>query len=105
MPDAFKSLQQRRWREAGLRKLGLTMQEYDKYLQLPHWQSFRKLMFAEQVKKHGHNFCQNCGATPKELTRQTALHVHHLTYERLGNELLEDVMISCRSCHEKEHGH
>jgi hypothetical protein len=35
---------------------------------------------------------------------EVELHVHHLTYERLGKELIEDVQIICRKCHHKEHG-
>lgn len=31
------------------------------------------------------------------------LHVHHLTYERKGHELLEDVLVLCLSCHEEQH--
>jgi hypothetical protein len=100
-----KSLQQRRWREAGLRKLGLKMEDYEKYFDLPHWQDFRKQALEVQKTKLGCNRCEKCGASPQKITRETALHVHHLTYERLGEELIEDVIIICRPCHEKEHGH
>jgi len=31
--------------------------------------------------------------------------VHHLTYENLGQEELEDLILLCRSCHQKEHFH
>jgi hypothetical protein len=31
--------------------------------------------------------------------------VHHLTYERLGNEHLSDVIVLCLACHGKEHPH
>jgi hypothetical protein len=31
------------------------------------------------------------------------LHVHHLTYERAGSELLSDLVTLCSSCHMKEH--
>jgi len=30
--------------------------------------------------------------------------MHYLTYERLGEELIEDVEIVCRECHEMDHG-
>jgi hypothetical protein len=100
-----KSLQQRRWRQAGLFKLGLKMEDYEKYFDLPHWQDFRKQVLEAQKQKLGKNCCEKCGASPEKVTRETALHVHHLTYERLGEELIEDVIIICRPCHEKEHGH
>jgi 5-methylcytosine-specific restriction endonuclease McrA len=31
------------------------------------------------------------------------LHVHHLTYERMGDELLEDLVTLCARCHGREH--
>jgi 5-methylcytosine-specific restriction endonuclease McrA len=31
------------------------------------------------------------------------LQVHHITYDRLGHELPEDVMVLCDGCHDKEH--
>jgi ribosomal protein L40E len=102
---ASKSWHERRWRRAGLYKLGLEMEDYDKYFELQHWQEFRKQVIEVQKKNFGYNCCEKCGASPQKVTRETALHVHHLTYERLGEELFEDVIIICRRCHEKEHGH
>jgi len=99
-----KSWQERRWRRAQLYKLGLKMEEYEKYFELPHWQDFRKHVLELQRNNLGYNCCEKCGAHPRVVTRETALHVHHLTYERLGEEWLEDVTIICRPCHNKEHG-
>ena len=99
-----KSWQERSWRRARLYKLGLKMEDHEKYFELPHWQEFRKQVLEAQKKKFGYNCCEQCGARPQVVTRETALHVHHLTYERLGEEMLEDVAIICRPCHEKEHG-
>jgi len=33
------------------------------------------------------------------------LEVHHLSYRRLGNELLSDLIVLCVGCHKKQHGH
>jgi hypothetical protein len=33
-----------------------------------------------------------------------ATEVHHLTYERVSNELLSDLIALCRDCHSKMHG-
>lgn len=30
-------------------------------------------------------------------------HVHHLTYERIGNELVSDLLVVCGECHEQIH--
>jgi 5-methylcytosine-specific restriction endonuclease McrA len=40
--------------------------------------------------------CQGCG--------DRATEVHHMTYARLGDELLLDLVSVCRSCHKKIHG-
>ena len=73
------------------------MHEYDRYLETAHWQSFRKLALESQLKKLGKSRCESCP------TDSNDLHVHHLTYERLGAERIEDVTIVCRECHEKIH--
>lgn len=41
--------------------------------------------------------CRGCGTVDN-------LHVHHLTYERLGRELLTDLVTLCAGCHRKQHG-
>jgi hypothetical protein len=95
--------QQRRWRRERLHKLGLKMWEYETYLETPHWQAFRKQVLESQKERLGYNCCEKCD-DPQSDTRETALHLHHLTYERLGEERFEDVTIICRACHDKEHG-
>jgi 5-methylcytosine-specific restriction endonuclease McrA len=97
------SFQEYKWRRAQLWKLGLKTEEYEKYLASAHWQELRAHKLEQQRNELGHNCCEECGARP-EVTRKTALGVHHLTYERLGEELLGDLKIICRPCHDKEHG-
>ncbi len=41
--------------------------------------------------------CEACGDAP-------AAQVHHLTYERIGRELLFDLAAVCLECHKKAHG-
>ena len=41
--------------------------------------------------------CENDGCTNE------ATDVHHLTYERLGKERLDDLQALCRKCHEQKH--
>lgn len=65
--------------------------EYREYLQTPHWQKIKVLMY----KKH-HGCCQNCG-------RKTTLDVHHLTYENIGHENLKQLKLLCRDCHYRMH--
>jgi 5-methylcytosine-specific restriction endonuclease McrA len=97
------SFQEYKWRRARLWKLGLTLGEYEQYLASPHWQVLRKLKLEQQRNELGYNCCEECGARPA-VTRKTALGVHHVTYERLGEEPIEDLKIICRPCHDKEHG-
>lgn len=66
--------------------------EYDEYLKSVQWKNFKLSLILIRGKK-----CEACGATNKRLDG------HHLTYERLGNELPEDVQLLCRNCHENIH--
>ena len=42
--------------------------------------------------------CERCGAKQN-------LEVHHLSYERIGNELDSDLTLLCRKCHGSTHGY
>jgi len=70
----------------------LATMPYQEYLQTPEWHAKRHLA----LKRAGYK-CQKC-------YHQDRLEVHHLTYERRGHELPSDLMVLCRTCHEKERG-
>jgi len=74
------------WRE--LRAL-----PYRDYLQTGHWQKMR----IDALKRASYE-CQECGAIHGEL------HVHHITYKRLGRERLRDLRVLCADCHGEVHG-
>lgn len=61
---------------------------YQEYLQSPEWQERRK-----QHLKYAHYRCQVCNEG------RTELNVHHRTYERVGCELVSDLIVLCRGCH------
>jgi hypothetical protein len=61
--------------------------EYDLYLSSPHWRSL-----TARIKLARGSKCERCGATER-------LDTHHLTYDRLGCERDEDLMVLCRECH------
>jgi len=65
---------------------------YARYLKSAHWQQFRahKLKLVE-------NKCEDCGAYRR------SPQLHHLTYLRLGDERLSDVLALCGRCHMKRH--
>ena len=66
--------------------------KYIDYIKSPKWEAKKQELFKEKGKK-----CELCGSTKH-------IHVHHLTYERLYDELIIDLQPLCRTCHEKEHG-
>ena len=68
--------------------------QYRAYLQSPAWKAIR-----QQVLVRDAYACTTCGAT----SGKSIIEVHHLTYERFGHELLEDLITLCRPCHAKVH--
>lgn len=66
-------------------------QNYDEYMQSERWAERKRRLF----EKRGY-VCEMCGAFGLPLD------VHHKNYDRLGNELDEDLLIVCREyCHPK----
>lgn len=78
------------------------MSWYDDYLQSDHWLATRDAKL-EQAKRR----CERCGEYAKRRPggRWVGLHVHHLTYERVGQERMDDLEVLCIHCHQVEHGH
>lgn len=77
------------------RAVGHTSPFYKEYIMSDAWKAKRR----EAIKHYGQN-CNQC----KTFLPINKIQVHHVTYKRLGKELLEDLMIVCKSCHEKIHG-
>lgn len=61
--------------------------DYDTYIHSPEWKAKRIIAFKYLGRK-----CHSCKSTKQ-------LEVHHLNYENLFNESLEDVEILCNACH------
>jgi hypothetical protein len=65
--------------------------EYKDYLMTKHWKITRdKILF-----KYGYK-CQLCN-------KSKSLEVHHKTYENIGEEKDDDLIVLCHSCHSKHH--
>ena len=64
---------------------------YEDYLKTEKWK-----LISNICRKNSKFKCFICGSGGQ-------LTVHHLTYERLGNENYNDLMCLCRDCHEKVH--
>lgn len=65
--------------------------DYKEYIKSTAWYQ-KKLA---RLKKDKYT-CQKCGDTE-------FLEVHHLTYDNLGDEPMEDLITVCRDCHQKIH--
>jgi len=65
---------------------------YQKHTRSMKWQRFKR-----RVRAARGNACESCGASG------CRIEVHHVTYERLGNELPQDVRLLCVSCHAAAH--
>lgn len=61
------------------------------YLQSPEWQTLRFTVF----ERDGY-MCQSCGSKHN-------LNCHHISYENLGNESLEQLTTLCQVCHTQLH--
>ena len=64
---------------------------YDDYLRSPDWRRRRAL-----VIDRAHGRCEGCASAP-------ATQVHHLSYDRVGNEMLFDLVALCSTCHDRVH--
>jgi hypothetical protein len=65
---------------------------YEDYLRSPAWRALR----AKVLRRDGYT-CQGCGRP------NSATQAHHLTYQRVGNEMLFDLVAVCEDCHAKIH--
>lgn len=65
--------------------------KYLVYLLSDEWKAKRHLVLERDM-----NLCQHCKQKP-------AVDIHHLTYEHLFNEPIEDLLALCPTCHSKVH--
>lgn len=95
---------QRLFRDGLARTIGLAFRlspdplrwSHKDYIQSPEWKER-----AEAAKARAFNCCQVCNMSRD----QSILDTHHRTYERLGDEWTEDLIVLCRECHELFHSH
>jgi 5-methylcytosine-specific restriction endonuclease McrA len=65
--------------------------EYAKYIRSEGWKQRR-----DKFRTMWGNECACCQSKEN-------LNVHHINYDNLGNEKLEDVVLLCKGCHIKAH--
>lgn len=74
----------------------MTREEYrEVYLESPEWRAIRGLAIERAGRR-----CADCGLKDESTHN---LDAHHLTYARLGHELLADLVVVCRRCHNERH--
>lgn len=69
----------------------MTAEQYEAYLKSVRWRALR-----DKVLKRDSWKCTECRS-------KYNLHAHHLTYDRVGEEQLEDLKTLCRKCHSARH--
>lgn len=82
---------QKKWQIDRLQQSQEWWSDYNKYLKSEQWQLKRKAV----LKRDG-NLCQAC-------LHRNATQVHHLTYDRVFDEPLFDLVAICEPCHRKIH--
>ncbi len=72
-------------------RTGEVVETYKQYLKTRHWKSIKQAVFESRVYE-----CTKCGVGKN-------LHIHHLTYDRVGKERLSDLIYLCETCHSEVH--
>jgi hypothetical protein len=73
--------------------------DYQSYLNSVHWRNFKKAYYNSNLFKSRIHFgginskCVCCQIPNKPLD------IHHISYKRIGNERMFDVIPLCRDCH------
>ena len=85
--DLFSPDARRRMSRKSQVKHETSYSRYSGYIQSSHWKDIRR----QRLAMDGFQ-CSMCGTAKN-------LEVHHLTYERLGHEDLDDLVSLCKRCH------
>lgn len=72
--------------------------EYLRYIDSEEWRRRRALKLLLGGGISGSVYCDTCGRAMSV----TIANVHHKNYERMGRELMSDLAILCRRCHDLE---
>lgn len=97
--DEWEEEQKRQWKirsaeyeKAREEKNRLWWEKYNHHIASPKWRELRSM-----VLRRANNTCEGCGIN-------RAWHVHHDSYEHMGNEFLFELIALCGPCHSRIHG-
>lgn len=79
--------------EKTIRQAPLSARDYKRYMASNHWANRKRVYYSAHPKR-----CVVCDGNVK-------IHLHHMTYERLGCELDEDLVALCELHHAGAHEH
>lgn len=68
---------------------------YNSYLQSDQWKQRARACYERAAWK-----CELCGMP---VSQTHSIQAHHLTYERVGHELPQDLIALCKTCHQRQH--
>lgn len=71
--------------------------DYEKYLKSSHWKEKRKQKLRGGFKRTKRCYCCN------QIQIGTIIHIHHVTYVRIGKEKNNDLQVLCEICHNRVH--
>lgn len=73
-------------------RTGLPKQAYARYINSPEWRQRRVEWFERNAR-----MCRDCNKV------EGVMHLHHVTYVRLGCEEDADLVCLCPTCHKRRH--
>lgn len=74
----------------------LSKMKYSDFLNTEYWKKLREI-----ILKRFDNKCSLCGTHKWNGAKE--LHVHHNSYDHRGYEFYSDLIVLCKSCHQKYH--
>lgn len=70
---------------------------YGEYLKSKHWEIIKERFYNKKILNNERIICSCCEIPDK------TLNLHHLTYENLGEENLDELSLLCTDCHTELH--
>ncbi len=68
------------------------------------WEKYNAYLATEEWAERRRRVIDRCGGTCEGCRNRPVEHVHHLTYDHVGNELLFELVGLCLRCHRVAHG-